>query len=72
MVNIILAITIPLTAIISSYFTLKAYTLGLKHNYQVKSGEKIQTKIIEVPKKEKTPENTVNEVINEWLNGPQE
>jgi hypothetical protein len=33
---IILALLIPITAVITAYSVLKAYTLGLKHNYEVK------------------------------------
>lgn len=71
MVEMILALSIPITAILSSYFTLKAYSLGLKHNIAISKDKPIETKIIEVAKKnEKQHDNsTYSEIINEWLNG---
>lgn len=77
MVTVILIILIPLIAFISSYFTLKAYTLGLKHNVEVRQGivpTEPRTVIQEVKehyqeKHSQANSQQMNEFISEYLNG---
>lgn len=72
-----LIILIPIIAFISSYFTLKAYTLGLKHNVEVRQGivpTEPKTIINEVKehiqqKNEVVQTQQMNEIISEYLNG---
>ena len=53
MVGIIftLSVAIPVTAVVTGYFTLKAYEMGIKHNFELKNNEKPSLKV-EVAKKE--------------------
>jgi hypothetical protein len=72
-----LLILIPIITITTGYFTLKAYQLGLKHNYELKHEEK--PSIDESPIKEffetKTQVKQAEEqasMMSEWLNGAKE
>ncbi|MDP4147696.1 MAG: hypothetical protein Q8936_25055 [Bacillota bacterium] len=72
-----LLILIPVIAITTGYFTLKAYQLGLKHNYELKHEEKPTIK--ENPLQEffdnKAEAKQAQEqasMIDEWLHGAKE
>lgn len=77
MVTIILALCIPVTAIVTGFLTFKALQLGLRWNIELK---KEQTPTLEVnpikpiieAKKEKEvfeQEKQTNSILHEWLNG---
>jgi hypothetical protein len=68
---IILALCIPVTALVTGFFTLKGVHLGLKWQYEIKHEEKPSMvipnpvePILEARQKERQ-EN----LLNEWLNG---
>lgn len=68
---------IPLMAYLTGYFTLKAYTLGLKHNYEIRHDIE-PTEIVNPVRKffdnkkdEKAEEEQFN-LIDEWINGAKE
>ncbi|MDP4147732.1 MAG: hypothetical protein Q8936_25240 [Bacillota bacterium] len=72
-----LLILIPVIAITTGYFTLKAYQLGLKHNYELKHEEKPTIK--ENPlqeffdnKVEAKQSEEQDSLIDEWFNGAKE
>ena len=75
MVDIVLALCIPITTYIGCKFTLKAYEMGLKHNYELKNNEKpseeksaigkiYETK--EESKERKEQQQQFQEIINEY------
>ena len=77
MVTIILALCIPVTAIVTGFLTFKALQLGLRWNIEVK---KEQAPTLEVnpikpiieAKQEKEAikqEKETNSILHEWLNG---
>ena len=71
-VNIILALCIPVSMYLGHKFTLKAYEIGLKHNYELKNNIKpSETKNIVVENIEKKVEEKKSqdfqEMINEYL-----
>lgn len=57
MVGIIitLSVAIPVSAVVTGYFTLKAYEMGIKHNYQLRNNEK--------PSESKSIIETVSEAV---------
>lgn len=79
MVDIVLALCIPITTYIGCKFTLKAYEMGLKHNYELKNNERpsenksIVEKINEakvaeeVRKEEVQKQQYFQQLINEYL-----
>lgn len=71
---IALIICIPVVAMITGYFTLKAYQMGLKHNYELKHDIKPtepKSPIIEhIEQKEKSKQREeYTNIVDEWLNG---
>jgi len=72
-VVIALIILIPVLCVITGYYTLHAYSLGLKHNYEIKHDIKPTDPIKEFfnPKADKLPEDTAS-IVDEWLNGKAE
>lgn len=73
MVTATLILCIPITAFITGYFTLKAYKLGITHNYNLKHDiepkeSSVHMKDIFRVKEEDKPQDTT-EILNEWLNG---
>lgn len=76
MVTIALICLIPVIALITGFFTLKAYSTGLSHNYDLKH----DTKPIEVnpikeffnAKNEDKEELNQVSILSEWLNGKEE
>lgn len=74
MVTAILILCIPITAFITGYFTLKAYRLGITHNYNLKHDtepvkeDSLTESIFNFKSKENKPQDTT-QIINEWLNG---
>lgn len=73
---IAIIICIPVIAIITGYFTLKAYNLGLKANYELKNNikpEEPKNLIIEHIEhtKEVAREEEAANIYNEWINGEQ-
>lgn len=79
LVSVILAFCIPITTYIGCKFTLKAYEMGLKHNYELKNNkepskdkstiEKIhEVKVAaEIKKEEIQKQQDFQELINEYL-----
>lgn len=71
-VNIILALCIPVSMYLGHKFTLKAYEIGLKHNYEIKNNIKpsesknIVAETIEKKVEEKKQQD-FQEMINEYL-----
>ena len=70
---IALILLIPVMCLITDYFTLRAFTIGFKHNWEAKNNiQPQQEKIISNPFetfREKKEENKTNNILNEWLNG---
>ena len=80
MVTIALIILIPIIAIIVGYFTLKAYSTGLKHSYELKHDtiptekKNVIQSIIdkrEAIKEEEQAKEDAN-IMSEWLHGKKE
>lgn len=73
-----LLLCIPVTAIVTGFFVLKAVQLGLRWQIQIKHEEKpsmeVQNPINTVVNtvKEKQSEKEQANILNEWLNGPVE
>lgn len=68
-----LIIMLPIMCFITGYFTLKAFNIGLRHNYELKNNiEPQKEKIIINPFENiqvKKEEANTNKVLDEWLNG---
>lgn len=75
---IILALSIPVTAIVTGFFVLKAVQLGLKWQIQTTKQEaptlEIPNPIAEVVTgyQQKQVEKEQESILHEWLNGPVE
>jgi hypothetical protein len=71
--NIILALCIPITAIVVGYFTLKAVQLGLRWQIETKQQQlPTMDKPVVNPfeSKPKEPITMDENILHEWLNGP--
>ncbi|MEC0231175.1 hypothetical protein [Paenibacillus alba] len=73
MVNVILALCIPLTAVVMGYFTLKAVQLGLRWQIETKQQQlptMEQPKINPFDSAPKQPVTLDSSILDEWVNGP--
>ena len=73
---IILAICIPVTALVTGFFTLKGVHMGLKWQYEMKHEQKPEmdspiAPVVNPFINEKQEKQAAN-IMEEWLNGPQE
>ena len=72
---IILALCIPLTALVTGYFTLKSVQLGLRWQMETKQQQlpTMDTPVVN-PFESKPKEQVVinDNVLHEWLNGPKQ
>ena len=70
---IILAVCIPVTALVTGLFTLKGVHMGLKWQYELKHDEKPQMEI-KPPLSDTKPQEVelTPNILSEWMNGPQE
>jgi hypothetical protein len=79
MVTIILAICIPVTAIVTGFLTFKSVQLGLRWQIETKQEQQptlntpIQPIIEKVEQKQaEKQEKEANSIFNEWVNGAEE
>lgn len=72
----ILALCIPVTALVTGYFTLKGVHMCLKWQYELKHEEKpvmdVSEPIANLFKTNEKPKTETANILNEWLNGPSE
>lgn len=76
---IILAICIPLTGVITGYFTLKAVQMGLRWQVEIKKEQKptmekqdINPFERQAPAPQQSNEIDANNILYEWINGAKE
>lgn len=72
MVEAILALCIPLTALVVGYFTLKAVQLGLRWQIETKQQQlPTMDKPVINPFESKPKEVEIDDnILDEWINGP--
>jgi len=68
---ILLIILIPILCLITGLLIIKAYSTGLRHNYEIKHDIKPTDPIKEFYHPKEKEDETVS-IMNEWLNGKTE
>lgn len=68
---ITILILIPIMCVLTGYLVIKAYSLGLKHNYEIKHDIKPTDPIKEFYHPKDKQVDTIS-IVDEWLNGKAE